>query len=100
MERAELAAWLRLTLAPGLGSRAARQLLKAFGLPAAILEQDLATLTQVVEQGAASALRRAPPHFEEHIDATLHWLQQDPTQRALVTLADPEYPPALLEIED
>ena len=100
MERAELAAWLRLTLAPGLGSRAARQLLKTFGLPAAILEQDVATLTQVVEQGAASALRREPPHFEQHIDATLHWLRQDPAQRALVTLGDPEYPAALLQIED
>jgi DNA processing protein len=100
MERAELAAWLRLTLAPGLGSHAARQLLKAFGLPAAILEQDVATLTQVVEQGAANALRRAPPDFERHIDATLQWLQQDPAQRALVTLGDPEYPAALLQIED
>src|SRR4051812_13478876 len=99
MERAELAAWLRLTLAPGLGSRAGRQLLKAFGLPAAILEQDMATLTQVVEQGAAKALRREPPNFEQHIDRTLDWLQQDPVLRALVTLADPEYPPALLQIE-
>jgi DNA processing protein len=100
MERAELAAWLRLTLAPGLGSHAARRLLKAFGLPAAILEQDVQALTQVVEQGAANALRREPPDFERHIDDTLQWLQQDPAQRALVTLGDPEYPDALLQIED
>jgi DNA processing protein len=100
MERAELAAWLRLTLAPGLGSRAARQLLKAFGLPATILEQDVETLTQVVEQGSADALRREPPGFEQHIEATLQWLQQDAAQRALVTLADREYPAALLQIED
>jgi DNA processing protein len=100
MERAELAAWLRLTLAPGLGSRAARQLLKAFGLPAAIFEQDVRALTQVVEQGSAHALRQEPADFEQHIEATWQWLQQDTAQRTLVTLGDPEYPASLLQIED
>jgi DNA processing protein len=100
MERVELAAWLRLTLTPGFGSHAARQLLKAFGLPAAILEQDVEALSQVVERGAAQALRREPAGFEQHIDRTLQWLQQDPARRALVTLGDPEYPAALLQIED
>lgn len=100
MERAELAAWLRLTLAPGLGSRAARQLLRAFGLPSAILAQDVRALTQVVEQGEAGALRRAPPDFEQHIATTWQWLQQDLGQRAVVTLGDPEYPASLLQIED
>jgi hypothetical protein len=86
-------------LAPGLGSRAARQLLKAFGLPAAILEQDLATLTQVVAQGPPSALRREPPHFEQHIDRHAAWLQQDTAQRALVTLGDAGVTPPCWQIE-
>jgi DNA processing protein len=100
MERAELAAWLRLTLAPGLGSQAARQLLRAFGLPSAIFQQDVAALTQVLAQGQASALRQEPPDFEQHIAKTWDWLQQDTAQRALVTLGDPEYPESLLQIAD
>src|SRR6478735_7195900 len=100
MERAELAAWLRLTLAPGLGSQAARQLLRAFGLPSAILQQDVAALTQVVARGPASALRQEPPGFEQHIATTWDWLQQDAAQRAVVTLVDPEYPESLLQIAD
>ncbi|MCG2594794.1 DNA-processing protein DprA [Ramlibacter sp. XY19] len=100
MEQAELAAWLRLTLAPGLGSHAARQLLRAFGSPSAIFQQDVAALTQVVEQGEAGKLRREPPDFDQHIAATWAWLQQDQAQRALVTLGDPEYPESLLQIAD
>ena len=37
MERDELAAWLRLSLTPGVGNLSARRLLAAFGLPADIL---------------------------------------------------------------
>ena len=37
MQREELAAWLRLTTARGLGPRAVRRLLARFGLPQAVL---------------------------------------------------------------
>ena len=39
MQRDELAAWLRLTLTPGVGNGAARRLLAAFGLPQNIFAQ-------------------------------------------------------------
>lgn len=39
MKRDELAAWLRLTLTPGVGGTAARRLLVAFGWPQRIFEQ-------------------------------------------------------------
>jgi len=100
MQREELAAWLRLALTPGLGSAAGRQLLKSFGLPGAILTQDAATLSQVVERSAAQALLATPERFEPQLEATWQWLQQDPGQRAVVTLADAEYPAALLQIAD
>jgi hypothetical protein len=35
VERDELAAWLRLTLTPGVGNATVRKLLAAFGLPQA-----------------------------------------------------------------
>ena len=36
MQRQELAAWLRLTLTPGIGGETQRKLLAAFGLPEAV----------------------------------------------------------------
>jgi predicted Rossmann fold nucleotide-binding protein DprA/Smf involved in DNA uptake len=47
----ELAAWLRLTLVPGVGGEARRALLKAFGLPEAIFSAG---------PGELSACRRCP----------------------------------------
>lgn len=98
MEREELAAWLRLALTPSLGGAAARQLLRSFGMPATILAQDAATLSQVVERSAAQALLATPEHFEPQLEATWQWLQHE--GRALVTLADAEYPPSLLQMAD
>ncbi|NML42752.1 DNA-protecting protein DprA [Ramlibacter sp. G-1-2-2] len=100
MEREELAAWLRLALTPGLGSAAGRRLLKGFGLPGAILAQDVATLSQVVERSAAQALLAAPERFEPQLEDTWRWLQQDTGRRAIVTLADPDYPASLLQMAD
>jgi DNA processing protein len=87
----DLEGWLRLTLAPGLGPAALRALLGRFGLPAQVL-----------------ANRQAlPPEFSRALDSdavsdavsvTMEWLGQP--GRALVTLADVEYPKLLLEIPD
>lgn len=100
MERDELAAWLRLALTPSLGSVAARQLLRAFGLPATILAQDVATLSQVTDRSAAQALLAGPEQFEPQLEATWQWLRQEPQRRAIVTLADADYPQALLQMAD
>ena len=104
MERGELAAWLRLTTAPGLGSAAARKLLARFGLPQAILARTPGDWGACLTAAQAQALHR---HSGEALDAqierTRQWLQTPPDARharAIVTLADPRYPPALLAIED
>ena len=57
MDRAELEAWLRLTLSPGVGNDAARRLLAAFGLPQAIFEQPATALRQLLTPAQASALQ-------------------------------------------
>ena len=100
MQRDELAGWLRLALTPGLGAQAARKLLASFGLPEAILRQDAATLSQVIDGPRAAALGKEPEGFAALLEATLAWLSQDPEHREIVTLADAHYPQALLAIED
>jgi DNA processing protein len=101
MDREELAAWLRLTLAPGIGNSAARRLLAAFGLPAGIFTQSDAALQQVVSASLARVLRTEPPQLASQLQATLAWLgAAPPGVRRIVTLSDAAYPQALLDTED
>ncbi|HXE41327.1 MAG TPA: DNA-processing protein DprA [Azonexus sp.] len=90
-----LAAWLRLTLIPGIGGETQRKLLAAFGLPEAIFAAGRLAVRGVIGE-------RADPLFDfnpsETIDSSLAWACQ-PGQ-SIVTLADAGYPPALLEIPD
>ena len=90
-----LASWLRLTLTPGLGASTLRKLLRQFGLPQAILERrrEFATaLSPEVLRSLYSA------QVEEAVGTALRWLAEP--QNALITLADEDYPRALLEIAD
>jgi DNA processing protein len=92
----ELAAWLRLTLVPGVGGDSQRALLKAFGLPQHIFAASPAALAAVVP---ADKLRALLDHdAQAHIDAALEWARQ-PGNR-IVTLADADYPRRLLDIPD
>ncbi len=102
MDRDELAAWLRLTLTPGIGNDTARRLLAAFGLPQTVFEQGSAALRQVVGPAQASALGAPPPALDAQLQATLDWLAASDAaiQRRVVTLGDPLYPPSLLALED
>jgi len=102
MEREELAAWLRLTLTPGVGDRSARQLLAAFGLPRAIFEQVAAALEQVVAHSQAQALLVEPDGLASRLQAVTDWLSaaEPPGSRHVVTLGDAAYPPGLLNIAD
>lgn len=102
MERDELAAWLRLTLTPGVGNAGARKLLAAFGLPQAVFGQSRAALQSVVSPQQATALLAEPPGLAAQLDATWQWLHdaQPGTQRRVLTLGDAVYPEALLNIED
>ncbi|MDD2544860.1 MAG: DNA-processing protein DprA [Burkholderiaceae bacterium] len=102
MDRDELAAWLRLTLTPGVGDGTARRLLAAFGLPQAIFGQTTQALQQCVTVAQARALGQVPEGLEALLERTWTWLQgaQGGPARALLTLGDPVYPRALLDIED
>lgn len=102
MEREELAAWLRLALTPGLGNTAARRLLAGFGLPGNVFDQRAATLDQVVTPAQAKALHAEPAQLQAQLSATHEWLQgaEGSVRRRMLTLADADYPTALLNTED
>ena len=102
MEREELADWLRLTLAPGVGNGASRKLLAAFGLPWQIFSQPLSALSIVVGPALAAVLPKQPPGLASLLDDTWTWLHKEDTngQRRILALGDPDYPQSLLNIED
>lgn len=103
MERDELAAWLRLSLTPGVGNASARKLLAVFGLPDAVFGQSTTALLQVVHAGQAAALRAEPPELAALLELTWTWLQEAGeagAMRQVVVLGDPDYPASLLSMED
>lgn len=90
-----LAAWLQLTLIPGIGGETQRKLLAAFGLPAAIFSAGRLAVRSVIGE-KANLLFDFPN--DEAVEAGLRWAEQD--NQHILTLADSAYPPALLEIAD
>jgi DNA processing protein len=103
MQRDELAAWLRLTLADGVGNITARKLLAAFGLPMAVFAQNTTALRHFASEAQAKALLSLPEGLDALTQATLDWLegtQRDGVARQMLTLADPLYPRALLALDD
>ena len=90
-----LAAWLRLTLIPGIGGETQRKLLAAFGLPEAIFAAGRLEVRAVIAS-------RADLLFDfdtsAAVDRSIAWASQ-PGQ-CILTLADAAYPVALLEIAD
>ncbi len=101
-----LAAWLRLSLTPGLGNEGARKLLATFGLPEAVFGASLAALQQVVSNKVAESVRQTPPQFAEKWAQTQAWLNGANASsayaapRCIVTLGDSAYPVDLLHMED
>lgn len=95
----ELSAWLRLANARGLKPAALRALLGAFGLPQHVLAQPFAVLAAAAGNEAARAVL-APPAagFAQQVAAVTAWCAQP--GNALLTLADPAYPPRLLTMPD
>ena len=100
MVREDLAAWLRLTLTPGVGNETARQLLAAFGLPDSVFCQTPEALRELVSPTHAEVLLSEPVGLAHQLDATWDWLQADPTRHQVVVLGDASYPASLLNIED
>ncbi len=93
---ANLAAWLKLTLIPGLGNEGLRRLLQVFGSPGAILETPTSELGQHVRPAVARSI--ADGIEESALDAVSAWLE-DPWNH-IVTLGDAEFPQSLLNITD
>lgn len=93
---ATLAAWVALPLVSGLGGESQRRLLQAFGSPEAVFAASPASLRQHVKPALASALATGPDAAQ--LALTEAWLQ-DPLNH-IVTLADRDYPQALLNTAD
>ncbi len=93
---AELASWIALNQIPGLGNEGLRRLLQKFGDPAHVFAIPAHTLKQVVPPAVAEAI--AQGWDEAALEPVANWLN-DP-QNNIVTLADPDYPQALLNIPD
>ena len=94
---AGLASWLRLTLIPGVGGETQRSLLRAFGLPEAIFAGGIGALRGVVGP-LAERLLQTDDTITAAIEAALKWADE-PGNRIL-TLADSDYPQALLSSAD
>lgn len=93
---AELASWIALNHIPGLGNEGLRRLLQTFGDPAHVFATPARTLKQVVQPAVAEAI--AQGWDETALSPVASWL--DDPQNSIVTLADPDYPQALLNIPD
>lgn len=92
----DAAHWVGLSLIPGIGSRSYRDLLSAFGTPQQIYRTSCASLARVVSPAIARQIAEGPD--EASAAPALAWLSQPGNH--LITLADDEYPRALLEIPD
>jgi len=92
----ELAAWIELSLVPGLGPANYRALLAAFGLPEQVLGATQTRLSNVVPSAIAKAILSRKRN--DGVARTLAWLS-NPLNHIL-TLADAEYPKQLFDIPD
>ncbi len=92
----DLSAWLRLSLTAGLGGEAFRKLLLAFGGPEQVLGASRTALTAVVSGKIADALLDGTLHGE--LSTVETWLAD--SNNHVVTLADAQYPQALLQTPD
>jgi DNA processing protein len=99
MDEAELQAWLRLLLTPGVGNESARQLLAAFGSAQAIFEQSEAALLAIGSARLVQAIQTEPEDLKRHFSSTLDWLAAG-EDRCVVNLGEADYPAALLNIAD
>jgi DNA processing protein len=98
-EHNSLAAWIRLSLTEGVGPQTARDLLSRFGLPENIVGAGFPALQKCVPEKIAYALSGAAPEaMQAQIERTLAWASTEGNH--VLTLADDNYPKALLNIAD
>jgi DNA processing protein len=96
----ELAAWLRLTLTPGVGPITARRLLAVFGSPQAIFNASAAELRETTGPALVQALAAPPAELAAQLERTQRWLSIPGPPRQLLTLEDPQYPQSLRQLSD
>jgi DNA processing protein len=94
--RDDVAAWLGLTLVPGVSPRAQRKLLGRFGSPHAVLGAAPASIEEACGIEVAQRLGCGPD--AALVEATLRWLGHD--GHHLIALGEPAYPRALLQLPD
>ena len=88
--------WVALSLIPGLGNESYRKLLSAFGDPEQIFATPYAALKQIVREPVARSISNGIDLASTCI--TNEWLAQP--NNHVITLADADYPKALLQIPD
>lgn len=93
---ADLAAWIKLSLAPGLGGQSLRKLLGTFGLPQQVLAAGRGALVRIVSAEIADRILSGLDSAA--VDAALEWAAVE--DHAILTLADADYPRSLLETPD
>ena len=91
-----LSSWLRLTLIPGIGGETQRKLLAAFGLPEAVFSSSRSALRDLIGDRLTRLL--LDTGNEEAVASACAWSKGQ--EQYIITLADPDYPQALLEIPD
>lgn len=92
----EKSLWISLSFVQGVGAQTFCQLLQAFGSPSNIYSASGKQLKEVVSDKIAAEIIKGVD--EGALIDSLAWLSQ--ANNHLVTLADPDYPKALLEITD
>ena len=94
-----LAAWLRLSLQPGIGAIHAQRRLHAFDDPRALYQASYATLRAILSAPLATQLvQPLSPDTAQYIERALRWSQEP--GHALITPAHPLYPERLRQMPD
>jgi len=96
IDDASLKAWLALSLTRGLGGENARRLLKEFGSPEAVFAASINLLKSVVKADVAAEISNGIA--QDAVTPALAWLED--ANNHILTLADSDYPQALLNIPD
>jgi DNA processing protein len=99
MDEAELQAWLRLLLTPGVGNESARKLLAVFGSAQSIFEQSEAALLAIGSARLVQAIQIEPEELKGQLSSMLAWLAPG-EDRCVVNLGEAHYPADLLNITD
>lgn len=98
-QREEITSWIRLMAVPGVGSETARRLLAALGVPQLIFSSGYEKLARLVTDKIARAILLEPnAELLAQIETTLTWCAEP--DNYFLSLADEEYPRALLDIPD